>query len=219
MKFCPVCGKKGIEGDFCSSCQPLPDDIKFKDIHVKVCASCSKYFLSNNWKPAHDLDEAIIRVARKRIKTNKDIIIVPEIPDVKHNPGVDTEITLDIDVDGDEFSIPAKLSFTLCDKCGKAGTQYFEGILQVRNPDDALESFIRKRLEDAEKRGVFANKILEVKNGVDYYMSDKRFLRRLGKELKKNFKGELKESAQLFSRDKQTSKDIFRLNVLFRREE
>jgi NMD protein affecting ribosome stability and mRNA decay len=41
-------------------------------------------------------------------------------------------------------------------------------------------------------------------------------LRLLGKKLKKSFNGELKESEKLFSRNRQTQKNIYRLNVLFR---
>ena len=55
-----------------------------------------------------------------------------------------------------------------------------------------------------------------MKNGIDFYTTDKQFLVRLGNDLCKKFNGIHKHASQLFSRDKQTSKNIYRLNILFK---
>ena len=111
------------------------------------------------------------------------------------------------------------MSYTLCKKCGKFGTEYFEGILQLRNPDKEVIKFIRNQVKKQFDKGIFINKEVNTKNGIDFYLTSKRFLRTLGNKLNKQFKGELKISPQLFSRNKQTSKDIYRINVLFRLED
>jgi NMD protein affecting ribosome stability and mRNA decay len=50
---------------------------------------------------------------------------------------------------------------------------------------------------------------------IDIQLTSKKYLRALGKRLKERFNGELNEAAQLFSRNSQTSKDIYRINLLF----
>ena len=64
--------------------------------------------------------------------------------------------------------------------------------------------FVEKQVENDKK--VWIARKVEAKNGVDYYMSSNKFLRQLGKRLKRSFKGELKESRKLFSRNRKTSK-------------
>lgn len=91
---------------------------------------------------------------------------------------------------------------------------YFEAILQLRNPSEELMSFIRNQLK---KRGnVFIAKEEQQKNGIDLYVSNQRFTQSLGKRMKKSFKGELTISYRLFGRNRITSKDIYRVTVLFR---
>ncbi len=93
--------------------------------------------------------------------------------------------------------------------------EYFEGILQVRNPSKELLDFVNEALKK-NKDKVFASKVKKVVNGYDYYLSSNKFLRHLGRIINDNFPGELKASAKLFGRSKETSRDIYRVNVMFR---
>lgn len=92
--------------------------------------------------------------------------------------------------------------------------QYYQGILQVRNPNKDVISFIRAEF-DKEKTARIA-KEAKVRGGLDIYSSSNKFSRKLGRKLTQKYGGEVKESAKLFSRDKITSKNIYRLNVLYR---
>lgn len=91
--------------------------------------------------------------------------------------------------------------------------QYYEGILQLRDPSKEIIRFIKNQVK---KEDVFIGKEVKLRNGYDYYISSQKFLRNLGKKLQKSFKGELKVNYRLFSRDRQTSKNIYRVNVFFR---
>lgn len=93
--------------------------------------------------------------------------------------------------------------------------KYFEGELQLRNINDEIMNYIFKKI-DAANASIpevteFSDKDLNFK------ITSKKLAHRLGQELKKKFGGELKESEQLFSQDHQTGKEIFRLNVFFRK--
>ena len=90
---------------------------------------------------------------------------------------------------------------------------YFEGILQLRSPSKEAIDFIKN--ETAKEKQIIT-KEEKVGNGIDYYFASKRFLRNMGYRLQNAFNGELKLSARLHTRNRQTSKDVHRLNVLFR---
>lgn len=93
-------------------------------------------------------------------------------------------------------------------------SQYFEGILQLRNTDKEVLYFV---LNIVEKRdGVSVSKTERVVNGFDLYFTSQKFLQQIGKKLKGNFNGELKTSVKLFTRNRITGKEVYRVNVLFR---
>lgn len=92
--------------------------------------------------------------------------------------------------------------------------QYFEGILQLRNPNEEVLNFIRNQFKNNEKAWIAKTEGL--KTGIDFYVSSNRFLLSLGKKLKKSFKGELKTSRKLHTQNRLTSKRVYRVTVLFR---
>ena len=92
--------------------------------------------------------------------------------------------------------------------------QYYEGILQLRDSTKELEGYIESKVSQDNKARITAKK--KVKMGYDYYLTSNKYLRYLGKELQNKFKGELKQSCELYSRDRQTSKALYRYCILFR---
>lgn len=96
------------------------------------------------------------------------------------------------------------------------GERYFEGSLQLRPYDEEVMRFIQNQLKAKKNKGVFISKIVEVGDGVDIYFSSQKFVRELGKGLKKSFNGELKISRTLFTRDRMTQKLVYRATVFFR---
>ncbi|GAF87336.1 unnamed protein product [marine sediment metagenome] len=91
---------------------------------------------------------------------------------------------------------------------------YYTGILQLRNPNDDAVRLIR---DLAEKRKDFLiTKEAKVPGGIDFYVTDNSFLVALGKKVKVKFGGDMKISKKLFSKDRQTSRLVYRVNVLVR---
>jgi len=91
---------------------------------------------------------------------------------------------------------------------------YFEGILQLRHVSQLVIDFV----EDSciKENPNMVSKAKKVRNGFDLYFQSNKFLSSLGKRIQRKFTGELRSSASLHTRDKQTSKDLYRLTVLFR---
>ena len=93
-------------------------------------------------------------------------------------------------------------------------SDYFEGTLQLRNPSKELITYVRNEVKKRE--GVWIAKEKDVTNGIDMYLSSQRFLVTLGNKIKKRFSGELKVTRKLFTRNKQTSRNVYRMSVMFR---
>lgn len=92
--------------------------------------------------------------------------------------------------------------------------EYYEGILQLRNPNSEILEYIKDCIGD--KQGVSISKSVKLKNGIDFYISSQKFLIDFGKRLKSRFKGELKISRRIYSRSRLTSKNVYRINVFFK---
>ena len=95
-----------------------------------------------------------------------------------------------------------------------SNTRYYESILQIRPYTKEVLDFVKKQID--KKENVFISKEINLKTGVDLYLTSNKFAINLGKLLKKRFKGTLKISKSLYSRDKQTSKLLYRITVCFR---
>ena len=93
---------------------------------------------------------------------------------------------------------------------------YYQSIIQIRPYNEEVMRLINNQVK--KDKAVFISKIVRSKHGVDLFLSSNKFARMIGKKLKESFKGELTESVKLFSRDKVTSKNLYRVTVCFRLE-
>jgi len=94
--------------------------------------------------------------------------------------------------------------------------QYFEAKIQLRPFNKKVYDFIVKQV--SKRKDVLITNEVKLKTGIDIYSTNQRFARSLGKKLKDNFKGELKITRTLHSRDRLKSKLKYRATVLFRVE-
>jgi len=218
MRFCPKCGKKGIKTDFCSDCFQEENGLEFKDIEIVKCDGCNRFFYKNRWKEYENTEKGMIDTALLKIKNPKNLHlnIVPLTEPFKNKPGAKQDVEFKIKVQGEEYIIPARLCFRTCTSCSRKESQYFEGVVQLRDINADLENFVKQDLAAAELQGVHIAKQHRKKDMWDIWLTSQKYMRQLGKKLQKRFGGELVESAKLFTRNKQTSKDVYRLNVMFR---
>jgi len=92
---------------------------------------------------------------------------------------------------------------------------YYEAKIQIRPFNIDVIRFVINAIDTNNK--VRISKIEEIKTGVDIYISSRKFAAVIGKKLKTKFKeGNLLVTKTLFSKSRQTSKDIYRVTVLFR---
>ena len=90
---------------------------------------------------------------------------------------------------------------------------YYEAILQLRPLDEKLIDFTLQQIEKSDCEIV---KEEQLKTGINLYLSSKKFAVILAKRLKKKFDGTVKVTKTLHTRDRQTSKNVYRITICFR---
>jgi NMD protein affecting ribosome stability and mRNA decay len=222
VKFCPNCGNSitgsGHESGLCKKCSGT--DFNFKEIKLFTCNSCKSYNYKNKWKEFYDLDAIMKLIITDCIKeefkyhnldeNTKELLL-------SYKAGVHKDFIVKISIGREHFDLPAVIDVTLCPKCCKKGTKYFEGILQVRNASNEIYKFIHNDLTRNKYKGVHINKEIVVDSlgrDRDYYYTDKGYLKIISSKLREQFGAIVKQNAQLFSIDWETSKNLYRLNVL-----
>ncbi len=98
-------------------------------------------------------------------------------------------------------------------KMNLSRADYYQGILQLRDVNDEIVSFVRNQIK--KRSNVAVTKTIKLSNGFDLYITSQKFIRILGKKLKDSFGGELKISSRLHTKSR-TGRDLYRVNVLFR---
>lgn len=93
----------------------------------------------------------------------------------------------------------------------KKHSGYYEAIMQLRDCGDEVVNFVE---EEIAKGGIYVAKVVEVKGGLDFYLADNDFAKKLGKRLQEKFGGNTKVTASLWGR--KDGKEVFRVTVLFR---
>lgn len=187
-----------------------------KPIIITYC-SCNKYLEGYKWKPYKSLKGVIARKIRAQLPRAKLSFRSVEFPE-KPKQKVENEIIAK--VKGEEYVVRIILKLSKCKLCEKEGSDYYEAILQVRSSklrvlEESVE-FLKKRVENLRYKGVFINKVKRLADGYDLYMTNKRVAQALGRELYETYGGVYKASSHLFSRSRQTSKNIYRVNVFVR---
>ncbi|MGM5480430.1 MAG: NMD3-related protein [Nanobdellota archaeon] len=211
-RFCPKCGKKITEGTFCNDC--APDTFTFKPPLIQI-SEYNRTFHNGIWHHFTDLDELIISRIRESLDDPKaDIVLEP----FEFTPRKKEKITVQGTAKTNDRTreVSAKLSYRQCDHGEKRSSSYFEGVLQLRNIKEIVLPFLQELLSLNERKGVFVTKTVDQKKGVDLYLTDKNAIQQIARQLQQRFGGELNIGAKLFTRNHQTSKDVYRLNVFLK---
>jgi NMD protein affecting ribosome stability and mRNA decay len=187
-----------------------------KAINLTLC-SCDKYLERSIWRPYSNIEKLISDKVRKEIPKSKVIFNNFEMPMM---PKEKKEIEVIAKLKEKERPVKVILKLVKCELCAREGTQYFEAILQVRSlSTDVLEKgidLLKRRVENLRNRGVFINKVEQVTDGFDLFLTNRRIAQSLGRELYEGFGGVFKMSPRIFTRNKQTSKDLYRMSILVR---
>lgn len=96
-------------------------------------------------------------------------------------------------------------------------SRYYEGILQIRPNDKRVIDYVYNEIE--KSGNVLISKEVIKKFGIDIYLTNKFFLVQLGRKLRTRFKGKVTQSRTLHTKNRQTSKLVYRTTICFRLNE
>jgi len=190
-------------------------EMSYREIKVILCARCHSFFMHNRWVQGKTVAEAFDLSAREGIRNApEDVQITPVFEEEpKINPGIKRNFQIKVTTNEEEFLIPSKLEVTICPKCAKEGTQYFEGVLQLRNPSKEAIRFVRDDLKENKPKGIHLTKEVTERDGFDFYVTDQKYVQALGRRMHEKFGGDLKVTSRLFSKDTSTWKDLYRVTA------
>jgi NMD protein affecting ribosome stability and mRNA decay len=222
---CPRCGSLETAGTFCKDClrelHPLVKTIK--PGKLILCANCSNVKLHSDWKELAQ-EEAIVRALGESLIFSADAKIDGvefAEAELERKPGIKKTVNVMAIVTGkheeakewyeEEYDVALAYEVTMCPRCSKKGTAYYEGILQIRNQTPAVRAAIHRYIQ--EHNNLRLAKEVPVATGSDYYLSNQRAINHMAKQLHSQFGGELKINAQHFSYDHAAGKNLYRVNA------
>ncbi|HLC36965.1 MAG TPA: 60S ribosomal export protein NMD3 [archaeon] len=231
-KFCPRCGKENLPfvGKICIDCfNETVDLIKVPErIEIPVSVKSGRIRVRGKWVEQSEKD--LIEFVESKIKVKE--IHNPKIQ-VKLFPQKDETSIVKIKVFGEIDGViieqrkesklfPLK---TQTDAEMRLGSDYFEGIIQVRGTKESTEkefNSVKKKLREL----VFQHKEkdemsqiikeIEFKNGFDLHIGSRKGAKFAAKKLAEEIGTKVVDSAKLIGRDKMSGKDIYRVTFLVR---
>ncbi len=112
-----------------------------------------------------------------------------------------------------EKEIKVRFAKSLCMKCYRQKSGYYEAIIQIRGQRERVESFMSKIYRYNSKRGGFVSKMEENGDGYDVYFGDKKII---GEFFEKNKRYKTKQSYELYGIKK--GKKVYRTIYFLRLE-
>lgn len=92
--------------------------------------------------------------------------------------------------------------------------KYWEAKLQLRPYSGNIIDYVRNQAN--KNKGEIVEEV-RLKEGLDVYFDSRKLAVSIARKLKKVFKGEMKISTKLFTKDRMSGKQVNRVTVLFRK--
>lgn len=209
--FCPKCGKEQDNTDLCSDCTNKQVAVGYIAPLIQI-SEFERTFHKGVWRHFEDIEDLVVIRVQEALGEAVPIDVPPFefIPQPKEK----TKFTVIAHINDKEVPLEVKMSYMQCDFGQKQKTAYFEGVMQLREPNDRVIDFMNREMKQLAPKGVFITKTVDQKNGVDLYFTNKTHMRILGQKIGTKFGAAVSSHAQLFSHNHLRSKDVFRVNIL-----
>jgi len=212
-RFCAKCGEQSsalIDG-YCSSCyfKEFPINLPQK-ARVEICVKCGAIHLKKLWVISkHPPEFYLAKQILSKIRVHGE----ERVKEVSINR--DTA-KLTIILKGKKFTkecpVNKEIKKSVCKDCSRQHGSSFASILQLRGSS----KFIAGALKKLQK---YHNKIskIEEKAGTDIYFITQNAARQVARDIKKEFKCTMKETARQHSWDKNKDRPMYRITILLRK--
>ena len=191
-------------------------DSRKNNLKIKKCVSCGRFFYMNKWK--HFSRDDFLKFFVRNSKLGQNIAKRLKLKKLVES---EKKIILILEYNKKEYLFEIKIDKTICKECSLRKSEYYEGILQIRNlrkgdknkTENTVDSIVRKSV--LKTKG-FIKERKDVKDGIDYYMSPIKSIRKAAFEVQKKLGGTISFNEKLITRNKQKSKNVYRVNAVVR---
>lgn len=220
---CAVCGNEAMIDGMCLDCYISRRKFShLDDIMLTRCSRCGSFKL-DTWRDV-DFDTAIYEVVQSNLRVHPQF----DVEDIKlENIGSKYVVRLRGKVKGytvvDESVVNVKVNTKTCERCSRLSGGYYESVVQIRADGRILDRDELKvvfdtveRLLDRERNNqkAFLSKVVERKEGIDFYFGDKNLGRKVSREIAKILNGKIIESRKLHT--KMDGRDLYRYTFAIR---
>ena len=187
---------------------------EIKEINLRYCEDSSTYKINNKWKNYTDISEVLYNSVYNSLKRKIDEDVKLEVePLMKGSKIKELRITGKKGKFQEEITVKAKIDKTMNPSLSKKYSKYLEGTLQIRNLNENMFEYLQELLEISEDKSGHVIDLREKGKSVDIDMTSQKEIERIAKGMQKEFGGNLKMDYKLHTRDKQTQKELYRLNA------
>ncbi len=230
MKRCPVCGR-AFEGklEMCPKCYSERRElVDLERVVVLIrCPRCGLYRMGGKWKEM-EFKDALSNVIIDSMRIHpefgvKDIEIVPLTRGEVGRYLIGIIGTLEGELIEKEKVVEVRIKGEVCERCCREAGGYYESVVQVRADgrdleEDELEAVrnIIVRILDREKgnQKAFVSKIVERREGFDFYFGDRNVGRKIARTIANELGGKIVESKKIHTR--RDGKDVYRFTYAVR---
>jgi len=195
-------------------------------VSVTICKGCGSYRVGKSWRASAGIDHIGNAMVDAALSALRFAVSYPggvrEVP-LEQAPGVRVEAqplperrVVRVVVRGrvhelqrevtEEATIVVKVETGICEACRLRKSGRYEAIVQVRgdlSPRRIQE--VRKVVDEtvnAAGSGVFVSRVVELKEGIDFYVHPAGIGRQIARRIKSALDAEMKESAKLVGQTK-----------------
>ena len=220
---CVICGKES-ETSVCARCYMMRNKIVEVDrVEVETCPRCGFYRVGGRWRNV-DIYSAVEAALEKALAVHTDFEVEEAELSIEGEKGF---VRLKGSFRGEEveqtheFRINVKK--TLCERCSREAGGYYESIVQLRAENRKLSeeevneaSRIVSEVLEKEKENLkaFLTKVVERKEGIDYYIGGRDIGRKISRKIAGRFGGSIVESRKIAGR--KDGRDLFRFTYSVR---
>ncbi len=220
---CIVCGRES-ERSICPECYVKRNSlVEVEEVVVEVCPRCGFYRIEGRWK---DVDFCTAVEKSLKVSVHPDFEVRDaelSVSEEKRKGFILFRGTFwEKDVEQlAEFTVNVRK--TLCKRCSREAGGYYESIVQLRAKNRKLSE---EELEEAgrivaevlererENLKAFLTKVVERREGIDYYIGGRDVGRKVAKRIAERFGGRITESKKIAGR--RDGRDIYRFTYSVR---
>ncbi len=230
MRRCPVCGRE-IRGklELCPRCYVERREVFWLEdiIEVIKCPRCGFFKIGGKWRDV-EFEEALVEAVERSIR------VIPEfdVKDVTVTPMAKGEVgrysvELRGKLDGEYVSVGkvvnVRVKTEVCWRCTREAGGYYEAIVQIRADGRDIEEsemrvvneiIVRVLERERENQKAFISKVVERREGVDYYFGDRNIGRKISRMIVDELGGRIVESKKIHTR--RDGQDVYRFTYAVR---